>query len=455
MMAELGLSGTMNRAEVNNGFMHPLNFCVQKTSEERGIDDDCLTRRPEFKNCHIPKVKVLATEYASYREGVIDALALQLKDAAQRKTQPLVLYDPMAGTAPLLCFAERQGYTAFFNDLNSLHFYVNAAKTFRSFRAFRDIGPSKMLSIVCRMVPKLDRCSRTPTEDWIEKSVLEKLMSAWKKSEQQRESLSVLTKAILLLAVRDFSSYVKTKNPTWLKPGGLRPDISAEQAFRSAIERLRVFYEAAYAEHLDIKVGHIHFTDNDSSRKVPRCKVDVVMTSPPFCNRVDWDRMYAPEHFFLNAVGVWHTRTEFLGTTAVRLYPEFESDFKYVTERSSYLREFLTQVRKRQIRSELLSDYYVKYFTRYFAGLFRVFDNAADALGKGNAGIYIVVQDNVHRGLLIEIGQALKDSLSSRGFQTSPLPQSWERHHLGLQNISKHYRLVTPKQRETIWHAAQ
>jgi hypothetical protein len=125
-----------------------------------------------------------------------------------------------------------------------------------------------------------------------------------------------------------------------------------------------------------------------------------------------------------------------------------------VAERSSYLRLFLKDVRERQIRNERQSDYYVKYFTLYFAGLFRVFDMAARVLCKGNAGIYFVVQENVHRGLIIEIGQALAESLSSQGF-TSERLDTWERHHLGLQNISKRHRLVTPKARECIWHAFQ
>ena len=178
------------------------------------------------------------------------------------------------------------------------------------------------------------------------------------------------------------------------------------------------------------------------------------MTSPPFCNRVDWDRMYAPEHFFLEAVGVWHTRTEFLGTTAVHRYPEFDSEFKFVTECSDYLARFLREVQKRQIRNERKSDYYVKYFTRYFAGLFRVFDKAISGLSKDNAGIYFALQDNRHRGLQIEIGQALAEFLASQGFNASIL-KSWERHHQGLRNISKRYRQVTPKQRESIWHAVQ
>jgi hypothetical protein len=408
---------------------------------------------PKLKNGHIPQV--LATEYASYRDTVTRELSLKLADVEERSgSRPLVLYDPMAGTAPLLPLAERRGYTAQFNDLNSLHLYINAAKTLRSYRAFKNIGHNELLSIVCGIAPGLDRCRRTATEKWIEDSVLERLAHAWKRTTEQSKPIAVLTKAVLLLAVRNFSSFVRTKNPTWLKPGGLRSNVSAKEAFRPAIKRLDNFYQDAYANHGPVKGGYITLTDYDASRSGPEHEVDVVVTSPPFCNRVDWDRLYAPEHFFLSAVGVWHTRTEFLGTTAVDKYRDFESDFEFVTKRSSYLRRFPKEVRERQIKNEQQSDYYVKYYTRYFGGLFRVFDMAVRALGNGNAGVYFVTQENVHRGLLIEIGKALAEFLSSQGLRSMPL-DTWERHHLGLQNISRQHTLVAPKQRECIWHAVQ
>ena len=199
------------------------------------------------------------------------------------------------------------------------------------------------------MVSRLDLCPRNATEQWIENSVLEELALAWKKSEEQSKPIAVLIKAIVLLSVRSFSSFIKTSNPTWLKPGGLRPKIPVQEAFQSAISRLDSFYQYAYAKHSKIKGGRIVLTDYDSSRLVPESRVDVVITSPPFCNRVDWDRMYAPEHFFLKAVDVWHTRTEFLGTTAVRRYPEYDSELEFVAGRSGYVRTLLEDVRKRQL----------------------------------------------------------------------------------------------------------
>jgi hypothetical protein len=409
--------------------------------------------KPRLRNGRQPQV--LATEYASYHDDVIEALATELTKASNGRRRPIVLYDPMAGTAPLLPIAEHQGCIAYFNDLNSLHRYVNAAKTYRSYRVFKKVGPRELLEALRPTASRLDKCPRTATSEWIEESVLGCLARAWTECDRHRESVGIILRASLLLAVRDFASVVRTSNPAWLKPGGLRPRRPAIEIFRGAIGRIGAYHEAVHVESSEAQRGKVFLSNYDASHMAPRREVDVIMTSPPFCNRVDWDRLYAPEHYFLSAVGVWHTRTEFVGTTAVRKYPSFSDDRAYVEARSQYLRSFLREVARRQRGDERESDYYVKYFTRYFAGLFRVFGTAASALSRNSLGIYFAVQDNIHRGLSIEIHSALLEFLSTEGFRTPSLSESWDRAHLGLQNLSRVYRLVTSKQRETIWHVVR
>jgi len=403
-----------------------------------------------LKNGHVPQV--LATEYASYRHDVIGKVLSVLADVQTGLERPLVLYDPMAGTAPLLPFAQRYGYIAYLNDLNTLHRYVNAAKTYHSYSTFTRVGSANLVSTLCTMTSEIDRSPRTPTGQWIENDVLQFLVRAWQKCGEQSKALCILARAILLLAIRDFASCSRSGNPTWLKPGGLRPPVLVQEAFQSAANRLVSFYEQMYGTKEIAKGGRVILTDHDASAYRPKQEVDVIVTSPPFCNRVDWDRLYAPEHFFLNAVGVWHTRAEFLGTTSVRGYDECESDMAFIATRSTYVRWLLRNVKSRQRPDECPSNYYVKYYTRYFSRLFRVFDTAMSALRDTSGAIYFVVQDNQHRGLRIDIGRALTQSLSSNGFEVR-LRKTWNRPHLGLRNVSRRHRAVQVRQRERLWHA--
>lgn len=233
---------------------------------------------PPLKNVIVPQL--LTTEYASYRDGVIDELHKELDKIERSRSRQIVFYDPMAGTAPLLSYAEEHGYIAYLNDLNSLHLYVNAAKTYQSYLNFIKIGPAKLLSIMCKMASRLDRCPRNPTEKWIDTLVLKELVLVWEASEKQGKTIGTLIKAILLLSIRDFSSFTKTTNPTWLKPGGLRPKISIRQSFQSVINRLDTYYQRVHYKDSNILDGRIILTDYDAAQSVPDSKVDVVMTSP-------------------------------------------------------------------------------------------------------------------------------------------------------------------------------
>ena len=232
---------------------------------------------PPLKNGRVPRV--LATEYASYHDEVIDVLDSELVAAQQSRSRPLVLYDPMAGTAPLL-LAERSGFTAYFNDLNSLHLYVNAAKTLKSYSAFRATGRAELTSFFRGIARDLDRCPPRPTDDWIEAAVLQRLKRAWEEGDRECEPIRTLVRAVLLIAVRGLSSFVRTENPTWLKPGGLRPCVPAREVFHAAVDRLGKFYSAVYENGGRLEGGTISITDYDASRSVPDSQVDVVVTSP-------------------------------------------------------------------------------------------------------------------------------------------------------------------------------
>ena len=63
--------------------------------------------------------------------------------------------------------------------------------------------------------------------------------------------------------------------------------------------------------------------------------------------------------------------------------------------------------------------------------------------------MYIVVQDNQHRGELIEIDVPLKNLFNSHGYKMKIL-KKWERHHLGKRNISKNYPTVYHKHFEKL-----
>ena len=96
-------------------------------------------------------------------------------------------------------------------------------------------------------------------------------------------------------------------------------------------------------------------------------------------------------------------------------------------------------------------DYYPKYFTRYYAGLYRRLAHVARYL-QSKGKMFVAVQDNVHRGHLNEMGMYVKEFLARQGFDCS-LPFDQVTAHYGLRNISEKHPLVLRKHREQIVEA--
>ena len=402
---------------------------------------------------------LLPTEYASFRGDVLSELCGHVECLKTSLRRSVVLLDPMAGTAPLIPFVEFIGSTGYFNDLNTLHLFVNRARTVAAYKAFNAVGPDSLLQALMKATASLSRLQRRPTDKWIDEQTLPRLLAAWHRLADFQPSPTYLLRALFLLSIRSFASYTTSSNPTWLKPGGLRSGAPRREVFNRALSKLQRYYSAAqryyfpaYENQTSAKGGRVVLSNVDAASYRTKTPVDIIVTSPPFCNRVDWRRLYGPEGYFLEALGLC-PKHEYLGTTAVRGYDDSESRLLALTDISPYLGRFLIEVRKTQIHGERSSDYYVKYFVRYFDGLFTAFDQAISNLRRGHGRFLFVVQDNAHRGQGIRIHTALTEYFSCRGFTVSSGGKERPRHHLGLRNVSRKHPMVSPRQTESIWLA--
>jgi len=162
------------------------------------------------------KPKILSSEYGAFRGQIQELFERKLG-----KKQQKVILDPMAGTAPLIPFIETNGHTAYFNDILPLHFFINKAKTYRAFQQYQRRGYDWYFQqLLSCMAPLKNEVLRISGE-WIDDKTLHGLIQAWHAAEQYDENSAILLKATILLCVRPYSSITKSKNPTWLKYGGI------------------------------------------------------------------------------------------------------------------------------------------------------------------------------------------------------------------------------------------
>jgi hypothetical protein len=382
--------------------------------------------------------RILSSEYGAFRPEIQEFFKHKLKE-------PSVILDPMAGMAPLIPFFETHGHTAYLNDILPIHFFINEAKTYQVFRHYQRQGYDWFFQQLLHCTGPLRSKALCISDRWIDDDILRGLIHAWHVAEQYDENSATLLKATILLCVRPLSSITKSNNPTWLKHGGVSTGKNLKEIIRDSLIRFDKYYRHHYeSTHID-KKGKCIISNGNATKLHLRKKVDFILTSPPYCNRLDPIVQYGPENYFLCALG--YTPEEGLvSTTKVRDYDRLALDFNYITNKSKYACRLLTKIKESPVADD--RSYYLKYYTRYFATLFQVINkvlNNLSATGK----MYIVTQDNTHRGELIDIDKVLRELLGEGGWQSRVI-KKWERHHQGLRNVSRNHAFVKPKQLEKL-----
>ncbi len=384
--------------------------------------------------------KLLGSEYASFRDDIKKRFKELLKK------QRVVMLDPMAGTAPLIPLIESQGHRAYLNDILPLHFFVNQAKTYRMSRHYLDRGHRWFCEKLLDCMSNLQGKRLCISEKWIEDSVLNGLVEAWRLAQKCDELDRILLRAVILLCVRPLSSVTKTNNPTWPKFGGISSNRKLSDIIEDSLKRLEDYYERNYASCcMEVKGECIFLSYSMSELRIPET-VDLIITSPPYCNRFDLTTNYGPENYFMSVVGHAVQESNVIGTTKVKDYETFERDCSFLTSESRSARKLFGEMKNSKERDE--KTYYLKYYTRYFATLFNSVDRVLGYLSSSGR-MFFVTQDNTHRGMLIEIDKILRELLAGAGWK-SRVVKKWERQHMGLQNISRGSAFVRPRQVEKL-----
>jgi hypothetical protein len=384
--------------------------------------------------------KILSSEYGAFRGEIQE----YFKDKVLKKQS--VILDPMAGTAPLIPFIETNGHTAYLNDILPIHFFINKAKTCKVYQHYRRRGYDWYFQQLLHCMTSLEGKKLCISDKWIDDSILHGLIQAWHAAEQYDENTATILKATILLCVRPLSSITKSKNPTWLKYGGISSGKELKEIISDSLTRFDKYYRHYYEfSHIKKKGKCIITKENATELHLPQ-KVDFILTSPPYCNRLDPIVQYGPENYFLSALGYANPKDRLVGTTKVRDYDRLALDFEYLTTTSKHACRLLTKIKESTVADD--PGYYLKYYTRYFAALFQVIDKALSNLST-TGKMYIVTQDNTHRGELIEIDRVLSELFKASGWQSRVI-KKWERRHQGLRNVSRNHAFVRPKQLEKL-----
>lgn len=240
-------------------------------------------------------------------------------------------------------------------------------------------------------------------------------------SENRLLHMSTLAAAFyvaLFSTCRHYLGAFKTANPTWLRDGSrtdLRVSVPREvlhQHLAESIARMAKELAKSNCSNANSFCPSVLEVGDTSKFRFKPNSIDLVITSPPYCTRLDY---VASTRIELAVVQPWlsvsasQLSSQMTGTVKVPKVAPVLSD-----QWGNACIEFLNRVKCHP--SKASDGYYFKNHTDYFDKLYRSMQNISIALKAGGAGIF-VVQDSFYKEIHNPLPDILTEMAENLGLQ--------------------------------------
>jgi SAM-dependent methyltransferase len=209
-----------------------------------------------------------------------------------------------------------------------------------------------------------------------------------------------------------------TSNPTWIKKpkkGGSRIKLDRTSIFELFKAEVRTMIESIDLDPLrsaEVEGQAELSVASSESLPIQDRSVDFILSSPPYCTRIDYAVATMPE---LAVLGydpngdLQNLRRQLIGTSTVP-----KSVPMRALEWGPTCLDFLDQVEKHP--SKASSTYYLKNHIQYFDAIYRSIGELSRVL-KPLGGCVIVIQDSFYKDVHNNLPQILIEMANSRAFQ--------------------------------------
>lgn len=210
--------------------------------------------------------------------------------------------------------------------------------------------------------------------------------------------------------IKDYLKGFKTSNPTWIKIAkNHKEKISFEQKTfialfeKKLLEKKKIIEKKSsrVSNNIDISVGDSRFLDIEDH------SVDCIITSPPYCTRIDYAVATRVELAVLgmgNDPFFENLRKEMIGTTKIT-----GEDANNLL-RSETARNFLNEVSVHS--SKASKSYYYKQFAQYFRGI-ECSLSEINRVMNYEGQVVIVVQDSYYKDIYLDIVSFFVESMAN------------------------------------------
>ncbi|MHB8094623.1 MAG: class I SAM-dependent methyltransferase [Candidatus Aminicenantales bacterium] len=400
----------------------------------------CIVRNPKRRTNKKDNSRASWFQYyASYSSDFVEDIISLLELSPNSK-----ILDPWLGAGTTSEIAVAKGYNIKGFDINPAMLIVAKARLLPT--SEKDLIPKKLESILLAFdqanakINVSQELIEEPLEQWLTSSsaellrTLEKGITFYTLKENKKiaypiwNNLGQITPILAFFYValfRTFRHYIssfQSSNPTWIKTAkGLKQiSLSSDKLIESYKKETECLLCTMKGESLEMpekssRKGIIKVATS-TNLPLPPESVDAVISSPPYCTRIDYVKATLPELAVINYPNgdvVRKLREKMIGTPVIR-----STQLKEEKSWGETCTRFIVEVTKHPSKASM--TYYLKYYQQYFSSLNASFIELNRVLKKGGKCV-LVVQDSyykeIHNDLptiFIELAEKLKWKLDRR-----------------------------------------
>jgi DNA modification methylase len=379
-----------------------------------------------------------------------------------------VILDPWNGSGTTTYVAAKNGYKAIGYDINPVMYFVAKA---------RDVSPSSMkmlkktyLDILHNIKPCEEKLNLEidPLSDWLTKKTVNVIRAIeysiqntlLNKSEytplyiDRNKMLSLTTTSAffylaLFRVLKEISHVFRSSNPTWIK----KPKTSFEKrnysrdylinSFKKQVEELLDFLEQEEVNEHDNQT----LLGIESSSLLPlenEC-IDIVITSPPYCTRIDYAILTSLELSLLgfSKDDIKNLRRNLIGSPVM-----WEEVPKINKKWGSYCLEIIDLIKNHP--SKASETYYLRTYLQYFNSIYTSLKEINRVL-KNNGKCVFVVQNSYYKDIYINLAKIFIDMAKSLNWKIiEEFVYSAKQNMININTKSNLYRFKGTKENEYV-----
>lgn len=354
-----------------------------------------------------------------------------------------VILDPMAGQGFAISRLAHQGAHVWMGDLNPAPLLLAFLRSPQAIASRHELA-AHAEGVLRRVSKRHSRLQRQMTcDDWLAPSIKADLdeyarligIGLFENPYHTDGSfwdspLNVLFSAALaVLAARQLVCYRTSDNVTWLKPGGAVRESRIVAPIKAALTAWLSYAEAA-AECLE-DAGTLNVYRADvRTRELERFpKAHFVVTSPPYANRLDYSRMWAPESevlSFMCGASSEKFKANQLGSTVVRGLNGTLS----VESLPGFVRSALEEIKCDP--AAYSSSYYYPFFLNYALSLSTALRCICNRV-RSKGTVIVFVRDTARKDVMFPTNRLVSAMFRQKGqFELVDKQRHIVRHHIGF-----------------------